>query len=74
MARDVDTLMVIVPGGDATRHMINADVLAALGPRGIVKNMARGTVVDEKAHNAALQNATIISAGLDVFARGARGV
>ena len=68
MARDVDTLMVIVPGGPATRHMINADVLAALGPRGILINMARGSVVDEKALIAALQTKTILSAGLDVFA------
>jgi lactate dehydrogenase-like 2-hydroxyacid dehydrogenase len=68
MARDVDTLMVIVPGGPATRNMINADVLAALGPRGILINMARGSVVDEKALIAALQNETILSAGLDVFA------
>src|SRR5689334_7905242 len=42
MARDVDTLMVIVPGGAATKNMINTDVLDALGPRGIVINMARG--------------------------------
>ncbi len=68
MARDVDTLMVIVPGGPATRNMINAEVLAALGPRGIVVNMARGSVVDEKALIAAFQNRTILSAGLDVFA------
>jgi len=68
MARDVDTFIVIVPGGPATKHMINAQVLAALGPRGILINMARGTVVDEKALVAALQNKTILSAGLDVFA------
>jgi lactate dehydrogenase-like 2-hydroxyacid dehydrogenase len=68
MARDVDTLMIIVPGGPATHNMINADVLAALGPRGIVINMARGSVVDEKSLIAALQNKTILSAGLDVFA------
>src|SRR5882757_7062582 len=47
MARDVDTLMVIVPGGAATQNMINAEVLDALGPRGILINMARGSVVDE---------------------------
>jgi lactate dehydrogenase-like 2-hydroxyacid dehydrogenase len=67
MARDVDTLMVIVPGGPATRNMINAAVLAALGPNGILINMARGSVVDERALIAALQNQTILSAGLDVF-------
>ena len=69
MARDVDTLMVIVPGGAATANMINADVLKALGPNGILINMARGSVVDEPALIAALKNRTIYSAGLDVFAK-----
>ena len=69
MARDVDTLMVIVPGGAATAKMINAEVLKALGPNGIVINMARGSVVDEPALIEALKNRTIYSAGLDVFAK-----
>jgi lactate dehydrogenase-like 2-hydroxyacid dehydrogenase len=69
MARDVDTLMVIVPGGAATKNMINKDVLEALGPRGIVINMARGSVIDEPALIEALKNKTIYSAGLDVFAK-----
>ena len=69
MARDVDTLMVIVPGGAATTNMINADVLNALGANGIIINMARGSVVDEPALIAALKNRTIYSAGLDVFAK-----
>jgi lactate dehydrogenase-like 2-hydroxyacid dehydrogenase len=69
MARDVDTLMVIVPGGASTQNMINADVLKALGPRGILINMARGSVVDEPALIEALKNRTIYSAGLDVFAK-----
>jgi lactate dehydrogenase-like 2-hydroxyacid dehydrogenase len=69
MARDVDTLMVIVPGGAATANMINAEVLAALGPNGILINLARGSVVDEPALIAALKNHTIYSAGLDVFAK-----
>jgi len=68
MARDVDTLMVIVPGGASTQNMINAEVLKALGPRGVVVNMARGSVVDEPALIEALKNRTIYSAGLDVFA------
>jgi hypothetical protein len=67
MARDVDTLMIIVPGGPATKNLINADVLKALGPNGIVINMARGSVVDEPALIEALKNRTIYSAGLDVF-------
>ena len=49
MARDVDTLIVIVPGGAATENMINAEVLKALGPNGVLINMARGSVVDEPA-------------------------
>ncbi len=67
MARDVDTLMVIVPGGAATKNLISAEVLKALGPQGIVINMARGTVIDEPALIEALRNKTIYSAGLDVF-------
>ena len=69
MARDVDTLMVIVPGGASTQNMINADVLKALGPNGILVNMARGSVVDEEALIEALKDRTIYSAGLDVFAK-----
>lgn len=68
MAREVDTLMVIVPGGPATKNLINAQVLEALGPRGVLINIARGSVVDEPALIAALQAKTILSAGLDVFA------
>jgi lactate dehydrogenase-like 2-hydroxyacid dehydrogenase len=68
MARDVDTLMVIVPGGPTTQNMIDADVLKALGPTGVLINMARGSVVDEPALIAALKGRTIYSAGLDVFA------
>jgi lactate dehydrogenase-like 2-hydroxyacid dehydrogenase len=66
MAHDVDTLMIIVPGGAATRNMINAEVLQALGPNGILINMARGSVVDEQALIKALKDRTIFSAGLDV--------
>jgi lactate dehydrogenase-like 2-hydroxyacid dehydrogenase len=67
MARDVDTLMVIVPGGAATKNLIDAEVLKALGPNGILINMARGSVVDEPALIKALKDRTIMSAGLDVF-------
>lgn len=68
MARDVDTLVIIVPGGASTQNMVNKDVLEALGRNGIVINIARGSVVDEKALIAALKNKTIMAAGLDVFA------
>jgi hypothetical protein len=69
MARDVDTLVVIVPGGPATQNMIDAEVLAALGANGILINMARGSVVDEPALIKALQDGTILTAGLDVYAK-----
>ena len=67
MAHDVDVLMVIVPGGAETRNLINAEVFEALGPKGILINVARGSVVDEPALIAALRNKKIFSAGLDVF-------
>src|ERR1700754_2750882 len=69
MAKAVDTLVVIVPGGAATANLINADVLKALGPRGVVINVSRGSVVDEPALVAALKSGTILAAGLDVFAK-----
>jgi lactate dehydrogenase-like 2-hydroxyacid dehydrogenase len=69
MAKAVDTLVVIVPGGPSTAKMINADVLKALGPRGVIVNVARGSVVDEEALIAALKSGTILAAGLDVFAK-----
>jgi len=67
MARDVDILLAIVPGGPTTHNMINAQVLEALGPDGILINMARGSVVDEPALIKALKERKILSAGLDVF-------
>ncbi|SIQ57635.1 2-hydroxyacid dehydrogenase [Bosea sp. TND4EK4] len=67
MAADVDTLISVAPGGASTHHIINAEVLKALGPNGILVNVGRGTVVDEAALIKALQDKTILSAGLDVF-------
>src|SRR6201995_879873 len=49
MAKAVDTLVVIVPGGPSTTKMVNADAMKALGPRGVIINVARGSVVDEEA-------------------------
>ena len=69
MAKAVDTLIVIVPGGASTNKMINAEVMKALGPRGVIINVARGTVVDEEALVTALKSGTILAAGLDVFER-----
>ena len=67
MAKAVDTLVVIVPGGASTSKMINAEVMQALGPRGVIINVARGTVIDEQALITALKSGTILAAGLDVF-------
>ena len=68
LAAQVDFLVVITPGGAGTRHLIDAQVLQALGPKGYLINVARGSVVDEAALVAALQAGTIAGAGLDVFA------
>lgn len=68
MAKACDILMVITPGGAGTRNLVNGEVLEALGPNGVLINVARGSVVDEPALIAALQNGTILAAGLDVFA------
>jgi lactate dehydrogenase-like 2-hydroxyacid dehydrogenase len=67
LAKAVDVLLSVAPGGSATHHMINADVLAALGPNGILINVGRGSVVDESALVEALRAGTILTAGLDVF-------
>ncbi|MEH2479952.1 lactate dehydrogenase-like 2-hydroxyacid dehydrogenase [Nitrobacteraceae bacterium AZCC 2146] len=69
MAKLVDTLIVITPGGPSTANLINAEVMSALGPRGIIVNVARGSVIDEPALIAALKSGTILAAGLDVFAQ-----
>jgi lactate dehydrogenase-like 2-hydroxyacid dehydrogenase len=68
MAKEVDTLVVIIPGGAATTKLINAEVMQALGPRGVIVNVARGSVIDEPALIEALKHGTILAAGLDVFA------
>jgi lactate dehydrogenase-like 2-hydroxyacid dehydrogenase len=67
LASAVDVLIVLTPGGPATRHLVGAPVLTALGPDGVLINVARGSVVDTEALIDALQNGTILSAGLDVF-------
>jgi lactate dehydrogenase-like 2-hydroxyacid dehydrogenase len=68
MAKAVDTLVLILPGGPSTTKMINADVMKALGPRGVIINVARGSVIDEPALISALKSGGILAAGLDVFA------
>ena len=67
LAAEVDFLVAITPGGAGTHHLINADVLKALGPKGYLVNVARGSVVDEVALVTALTTGVIAGAGLDVF-------
>lgn len=67
LAQTSDFLIVACPGGPDTKHLIQAQVLAALGPQGTLINIARGSVVDEQALVDALASGTIRGAGLDVF-------
>jgi len=67
LAAHSDFLVLITPGGAATRKLIDADVLKALGPQGCVINVARGSVIDEAALIEALRHKVIAGAGLDVF-------
>ena len=67
MARHVDCLAVTCPLTPASRNLIDARILQALGPEGFLVNVARGAVVDEPALVAALADGTIAGAGLDVF-------
>lgn len=68
LAKWADFLIVITSGGAQTHHLINADVLDALGPDGYLINVSRGSVVDESALIVALEEKRIAGAGLDVFA------
>lgn len=67
LARGADVLIVAATGGSGTRQLVDADVLAALGPAGYLINIARGSVVDEPALIAALEAGRLAGAGLDVF-------
>lgn len=68
MASDVDTLVIVLPGGPSTANLVDASILQALGPRGVLINIGRGSVVDEGALIDALRKRVIYAAGLDVFA------
>ena len=67
MAADVEYLVVAVPGGPATRHLVDARIIAALGPKGSIINIARGSVIDQAALVTALTDRKLAGAGLDVF-------
>lgn len=69
LARWADYLVVITAGGAGTRHLIDAEVLDALGPEGFLINVSRGSVIDEPALVKALREGRIGGAGLDVFDR-----
>ena len=67
MAKACDILIIVAPGGPSTRHIVNAEVLEALGPDGVLINIARGSLVDETALIEALRTGKILAAGLDVY-------
>ena len=67
MARDVDCLICITPGGASTNKIVNKEVVEALGPQGTLINVSRGSVVDEEALIEALASGALGWAGLDVF-------
>jgi len=67
LARESDMLVLCMPGGPDTERMIGLEVIEALGPEGTLVNIARGSVVDEAALVAALQDGRLGAAGLDVF-------
>jgi len=69
LARNVDVLVLAVSGGPRSKGIVNREVLDALGPKGFLINIARGSVVDEPELLAALQENRIAGAGLDVFAQ-----
>ncbi len=67
MAQDSDWLILIAPGGAGTRHIVNRQVLEALGPEGRLVNVARGSLIDEPVLVEMLQSGSIAGAALDVF-------
>jgi lactate dehydrogenase-like 2-hydroxyacid dehydrogenase len=67
MARDVDILLAILPGGPETRRIVSREVIEALGPKGTFVNVARGSVCDEPALIEALATGRLGAAALDVF-------
>lgn len=67
LAREADCLIIILSASDETYHIVNAEVLEALGPEGYIINVARGSIIDTRALIDALRNHKIKGAGLDVF-------
>ena len=69
MAKNSDVIIVICPGGEATRNIVNDKVIRALGPKGLLVNVSRGSTVDEPALIKALKEGALGAAALDVFAK-----
>ena len=67
LAKDVDTLCVITPGGKETEKLINKEILSSLGKNGVLVNVARGSVIDQDELIHFLENNLILAAGLDVY-------
>lgn len=67
LARESDILVIAAAGGPTSRHLVGREVLDALGPGGILVNVARGSIVDEAALVGALREGRLGGAGLDVF-------
>jgi lactate dehydrogenase-like 2-hydroxyacid dehydrogenase len=67
MAKACDILMVAAPGGAGTRHIVNREIIEAVGPAGIIVNVSRGSLIDEAALIDALKERRLLGAGLDVF-------
>jgi lactate dehydrogenase-like 2-hydroxyacid dehydrogenase len=67
LAQWADFLVIVSAGGDATRHLVDAEILDALGPQGFLVNVSRGSVIDEQALVRALRDKRIAGAGLDVY-------
>ena len=67
LAEWADFLVVATPGGAGTKHLVDATVIEALGPQGVLVNIARGSVVDTAALAAALRAGRLAGAGLDVY-------
>jgi lactate dehydrogenase-like 2-hydroxyacid dehydrogenase len=67
MAKACDILMVAAPGGAGTRHIVNREIIEAVGPEGIIVNVSRGSLIDETALIEALKDRKLLGAGLDVF-------
>ncbi|MEM7046133.1 MAG: 2-hydroxyacid dehydrogenase [Pseudomonadota bacterium] len=68
LARWARVLVIACPGGESTHHLVDHEIIHAIGPEGVLVNIGRGSVVDEDAMIAALQSGALGNVGLDVYA------